>query len=136
MKRATIYSDGAARGNPGPAASAFTIEDEAGKAVKSGARPIGKATNNVAEYTALIDALREAASLTSGELTCISDSKLMVSQLRGEYRIKKPHLRELLAKAKDMEKLFLKVSYRHVSRENPGIKRVDRMVNHVLDRSA
>ena len=133
MKMRVIYSDGAARGNPGPAASAFTIEDENGKVVKSGARKIGVATNNVAEYTALIDGLRAAAEVTSGDVLCFSDSRLMVSQLRGEYKVKKPHLRELLERAKGMEKLFSSVEYRHVPRENPGIKRVDRMVNLALD---
>jgi ribonuclease HI len=129
----TLYTDGGSRGNPGEAASAFVIVDESGKALKSGARRIGVATNNEAEYAALIDGLRAAAGLTSGEVLCVSDSKLLVSQMRGEYRIREPRLRGMAFRARDMQKAFRKVTYRHVPRSNEWISKADRMVNLALD---
>ncbi len=135
MKKVIVYSDGASRGNPGRAASAFLIKNQEGKIVKAGARLIGTATNNVAEYTALIDGLMQAAKLTSGEAACYSDSKLMVNQLRGGYRTKNPQLKRLFQKVRNLEDLFSKVTYVHVPRSSPDIKKVDRMVNEVLDRA-
>ena len=130
-----IYTDGASRGNPGPGAIAFTISDEEGKLIKEHKHFIGDCTNNIAEYRALIAALERAIKL-GDELTCFSDSKLMVSQMNGEFKIKKPHIRELYMKAKKLESNFKKVEYNHVRRENPGIQKADAMVNEVLDRFA
>jgi ribonuclease HI len=129
-----IYTDGASRGNPGPGAIAFIIVRE-GKIVREHKHFIGKCTNNVAEYRALIAALERAGKL-SKEVRCYSDSKLMIHQLKGEYKVKKPHIRELFERAKKLERNFEKVEYRHVNRTNPGIKMVDKMVNDVLDRLA
>jgi len=127
-----IYTDGASRGNPGPGAIAFIIVKK-GKIIRKHKHFIGNTTNNVAEYRALISALERARKL-SKEIRCYSDSRLMVHQLRGEYKIKKPHIRELFDRAKTLERGFAKVEYVHVNRTNPGIKIVDRMVNEVLDR--
>jgi ribonuclease HI len=129
---AEIYTDGASRGNPGPGAIAFIIAKE-GKIVMKHKHFIGRCTNNVAEYRALISALERAKKL-SKEIRCFSDSKLMINQLKGEYKVKKPHIRELFQRAKALEKNFEKVEYVHVNRTNHGIKMVDRMVNEVLDR--
>ncbi len=131
----TIYTDGASRGNPGPGAIAFVILDSKGKLLKEHKHFIGDCTNNIAEYSALIAALKRAVKL-GDELTCFSDSKLMVSQMNGEFKIKKPHIRELYLKAKELESNFKKVEYNHVRRTNPGIQKADSMVNEVLDKFA
>jgi ribonuclease HI len=127
-----IYTDGASRGNPGPGAIAFIIAS-GGKIVRKHKHYIGRTTNNVAEYRALIAALERAGKL-SDEVRCFSDSKLMIHQLKGEYKVKKPHIRELFERAKKLERNFEKVEYVHVNRTNPGIKMVDKMVNEVLNR--
>lgn len=128
----TIYTDGASRGNPGPSAIAFLIADEKGKLLKAHKHFIGKATNNIAEYRALVAALERASKL-GDEIVCFSDSRLMVNQLKGEYKIKKPHIKELHQKVKVLEKKFKKIEYRHVNRTDPGIQKADSMVNEVLD---
>jgi ribonuclease HI len=126
----TIHTDGAARGNPGPAAFAFIIE-------RAGAPPVeekgtlGPATNNVAEYTALIRALERARELGGRRLHVHSDSELMVKQLRGEYQVKNEDLRGLWEKAQDLADHFEKVDYRHVRREQN--RRADRLCNEALD---
>lgn len=129
-----IYTDGASRGNPGPGAIAFIIVDK-DKIIGKHKHFIGRCTNNVAEYRALISALERASKLAK-EVRCFSDSKLLVKQMRGEYKVKKPHIKELFERAKKLENKFDKVEYKHVNRENPGIKMVDRMVNQVLDQFA
>jgi ribonuclease HI len=129
-----IYTDGASRGNPGPGAIAFIIARD-GKIVMKHKHFIGKTTNNVAEYRALIAAMERAGKL-SKEIRCYSDSKLMIHQLKGEYKVKKPHIRELFQRAKDLERKFEKVEYVHVNRTNHGIRMVDRMVNEVLNKVA
>jgi ribonuclease HI len=136
MEKIKIYTDGASRGNPGPGAAAFIIIDEKGNLLKERAEFIGACTNNIAEYRALIAGLKEAAKLTGkgGEIVCYSDSQLMISQMKGEYKVKKGHLKELHDEAKALEKGFTKVEYVSVRRTDPVIKRADMMVNCVLDR--
>ena len=102
------------------------------KILKAHKHFIGACTNNIAEYRALIAALERAAKL-GNEVSCFSDSELMVSQLKGEYKVKKPHIRELFEKVKKLEKKFKKVEYSSVQRTDPVIKKVDRMVNDVLN---
>ena len=135
-----IYTDGASRGNPGPGAIAFIITDTAGKLLKERAQFIGTCTNNIAEYKALIAALQEAERLAGKgcdcEIICFSDSQLMVNQMRGEYKVKKGHLKELFEQAKSLEKKFKKVEYVSVRRTDPAIQMADRMVNGVLDSAA
>jgi len=128
-----IYTDGASRGNPGPGAIAFVIKDKKGRILKEHREFIGRCTNNIAEYRALISALKEAGKF-GDEVVCISDSRLVINQLRGEYKVKKRHLKELFGKVKALEKGFRKVEYENVRRTNPEIRKVDRMVNEVLDR--
>lgn len=126
-----LYTDGAARGNPGEAAIAFIITD-GGKELQRHNERIGIATNNVAEYTALIKGL-EAAAKYAKEIEVLSDSQLVIRQMRGLYRVKEKHLRELFRKAKEMESLFANVSYRSVSRSDSVISRVDKLANEALD---
>jgi ribonuclease HI len=126
----TIYTDGASRGNPGPAAYAYIISQEGCPdiAVK---KAFGKATNNVAEYTALIEALEHAAKLGAGKVHIYSDSEFMVKQLRGENRVKHPDMKELYDEAKSLEKHFEQVTYNHVPRAQNS--KADRLCNEALD---
>lgn len=130
-----VYTDGASRGNPGPGAIAFLILNGKGEILRKHKHFIGDCTNNVAEYRALIAALERAGKL-GDEATCFSDSKLMIHQLKGEYKVKKKHLKTLFERAKALEKGFRKVEYKNVRRTDPVIKRVDRMVNEVLNQIA
>ena len=85
--KARLYTDGGARGNPGPAASAYVLEAEDGTVLAAHGEAIGVATNNVAEYRALVAGLERAAELQVGEVEVVSDSELLVKQMRGEYKI-------------------------------------------------
>ncbi len=126
-----LHSDGGSRNNPGPAAIAFILQDEKEKILDQGGKFLGKLTNNEAEYLALLWGMQEAAKHLPAELTCHLDSELVVNQLNGFYRIKKPHLAQLTVKIKEVEKQFAKVTYVYVPREeNDG---ADALVNKVLD---
>jgi ribonuclease HI len=127
---ATIHIDGAARGNPGPAAYAYVIERD-GHPVVEHSEAIGKATNNVAEYTALLRALEKAAQLALRRLVVFSDSELLVKQISGEYRVKHPDLQSLFAYAEQLIDRFDSVKLRHVRREQN--KRADELCNIALD---
>ena len=129
-----IYTDGGARGNPGPSAIAFQIFGSDGKLLASHSEFIGKTTNNVAEYKAVLNALKRAARFAGKEVLCTMDSKLVAMQLRGKYKVKNEHLAELFGKVKEAEKRFRKVSYRHVRRDDIYIKAVDKMLNENLDK--
>lgn len=126
-----IYTDGAARGNPGKAAAGFVVF-KGDKLIKKSAKYIGKATNNIAEYSAIINALR---AIPRGEkATVYSDSKLVVNQLNGDFKVKKEHLKKLFAKAKLLmkEKNIHKIEW--VPRDTPGIVIVDALINKELDK--
>ncbi|HII76023.1 MAG TPA: ribonuclease HI family protein [Methanolinea sp.] len=127
------YTDGASRGNPGPAACAFLLRDQEGRLLAKEALVLGTRTNNEAEYHAVIEALRKAGSFASRNVVIYSDSQLVVRQLRGEYQVRKPHLRELHGVAKDLERSFLSVEYRSVGRDDPWITMADRLCNEALD---
>jgi ribonuclease HI len=127
---ATIHTDGAARGNPGPAACAFVIERPGQPAVEH-AEKLGTATNNVAEYTALIRALERAAELGLRRLAINSDSELMVKQFSGEYSVKNPDLKELYDEARTLARRFDAVTLSHVRRA--ANRRADELCNAVLD---
>lgn len=128
-----IRIDGAARGNPGPAACAFVLE-RPGHAPIEQAQRLGTATNNVAEYTGLIHALQKAAELGGQRLHILSDSELMVKQINGEYRVKNADLKLLYEQALDLMDRFESVSLRHVRREEN--KRADALCNEALDAAA
>ena len=129
--RARLFTDGGARGNPGPAAYGYVIEDADGATLAAHGEAIGIATNNVAEYSALIAGLKKAAELGVEEVDVISDSELMVKQMTGEYRIKNEALQELAAKARQAARRVGKVSYEAVRREHNEL--ADRLVNDALD---
>jgi ribonuclease HI len=126
-----IHTDGAARGNPGPAAYAFVITRPDGSVIEDKAT-MGTATNNVAEYTALIHALERAAKEGADHLTIHSDSELMVKQMRGEYRVKNPDLKDLYEAGRELVREFRGgVDFKHVPRS--ANDRADRLANQALD---
>ena len=126
----TIYTDGAARGNPGPAAYAYIVERPGYDDIEFCQR-LGNATNNVAEYTALIEALKKAKTLGGRRLVVHSDSELMVKQMNGEYKVKNAGLQPLFEEARRLRREFDQVVLRHVRREENS--RADRLCNEALD---
>jgi ribonuclease HI len=128
---ARLFTDGGARGNPGPAAYAYVLEDEDGTVLAANGERIGVATNNVAEYGGLVAGLEKAIELELTEVEVVSDSELMVKQMRGEYRVKNEALRELSMRAGRLARQLGKVEYRHVRREQNEL--ADRLVNEALD---
>ena len=132
MNGLQIYTDGAARGNPGHAAWAYLILD--GMAViskRSGY--IGVATNNIAEYTAILEALAEAKRYAK-PIWVYSDSELAINQINGRYKINLPHLQKLCSKVKKMRPEFSRANFIHVGRDNRFIRMADRLSNRCLDK--
>jgi ribonuclease HI len=125
-----IHTDGGARGNPGPAAYAYVIERPGQPAVEVAGR-LGTATNNLAEYTALVRALEHARKLGARRLHVHSDSELLVKQMNGVYKVKHEGLRPLYEQAQQLCKQFESVKIQHVFREQN--KHADRLYNEVLD---
>jgi ribonuclease HI len=130
--RATLWTDGGSRGNPGPAAYAFVLEAEDGTVLEARGEAIGVATNNVAEYRALVAGLARAGEAGVSELDVVSDSELLVKQMRGEYRVKNAALQALFLEASRLAREVGRVSYRAVRREHNEL--ADRLVNEALDR--
>lgn len=127
---ALIHTDGAARGNPGPAAWAYVIECPGRVAIEE-AECFGNATNNVAEYMALIRALERSSQLGLRRVAVFSDSELMVRQMNGEYAVKNADLRELYAQAKALAEQFTLVTFAHIRRAENA--RADALCNAALD---
>ncbi len=132
--RARLYTDGGARGNPGPAAYAYVLEAEDGTVLAAHGEAIGVATNNVAEYRALVAGLAKAVETGVSELEVVSDSELLVKQMRGEYRVKNRALQDLSLQATRFARELDRVSYTAVPREQNEL--ADRLVNEALDASA
>ena len=129
--KARLFTDGGARGNPGPAAFAYVLEAEDGTVLAAHGEAIGVATNNVAEYSALVAGLAKAAELQIPELEVVSDSELMVKQMQGIYRVKNEALRELSLTAARHARAVGTVTYTAVRREEN--KLADQLVNDALD---
>ena len=129
--KARLFTDGGSRGNPGPAALGYVLEAEDGTVLAAHGKRIGVATNNVAEYSALIAGLEKALELAVPEVEVISDSELLVKQMQGEYRVKNEALRELFAEASRLAGRLGAVSYRAVRREHNEL--ADSLVNEALD---
>lgn len=127
------YTDGGARGNPGPAAIGILICTLDGEIIQEHAETIGEATNNVAEYKALIAGMKKAKELKAEELDCFLDSLLVVKQLKGEYRLKHINMQKLYDEVQKIRREFKKVSYTHLSREEENMRRADQLVNYALD---
>jgi ribonuclease HI len=129
--KARLFTDGGARGNPGPAAYGYVLEAEDGTVLAAQGEKIGIATNNVAEYSALIAGLEKALELGLDEVEVVSDSELMVKQMTGVYRVKNEALRELSLEAGRLARRIGGVDYTAVRREHN--KLADQLVNDALD---
>jgi len=129
--RARLFTDGGARGNPGPAAAAYVLEADDGTVLAAHGEAIGVATNNVAEYRALVLGLAKARDIGVEELEVVSDSELLVKQMRGEYKVKNAALLELSLEAARLAGELGGVSYTAVRREHNEL--ADRLVNEALD---
>ncbi len=132
MDSLEVYSDGASRGNPGPAAIAFMILSEDRKMLKRYSKRVGVRTNNQAEYEALISALEFASTLPDQQAVCYIDSELVVKQLNGEYRVRNQKLKILWQKVNAFKQRFKRISFKHVSRTNRYIQEVDQLANEAL----
>jgi ribonuclease HI len=131
--KVVIYTDGGARGNPGPGAFAYLLFDPAGREVFSGKEFLGVVTNNVAEYRAVIAALEEARRRGAREVELFTDSELVAKQLAGHYKVKQAHLAALVVKVRDLELSFEKVRYSNLPRTHERIARADGLVNEAID---
>ncbi len=129
--KAKLSTDGGARGNPGPAAFGYVLETEDGTVLDARGEAIGVATNSVAEYRALIAGLEAALARGVTELEVVSDSELLVKQMRGEYRVKNEALRRLSLQAAELARRIGRVAYTAVRREHNEL--ADRLVNEALD---
>ena len=127
----TVHVDGGSRGNPGPAAIAAVLSDENGEVIDSAGAVIGRATNNVAEYRALLFGIERAAALGATDLDLVGDSELIVKQVRGEYKVKDPNMKPLHAAVEAALADFDSWSIRHVKRHLNA--EADRLVNESLD---
>jgi ribonuclease H / adenosylcobalamin/alpha-ribazole phosphatase len=131
--KARLSTDGGARGNPGPAAYGYVLETDNGTVLAAHGEAIGVATNNVAEYRALVAGLEKALELGVDEVEVVSDSQLLVRQMTGEYKVKNEALRKLSTEAATLARRLRRVSYRSVLREHNEL--ADRLVNEALDAS-
>ena len=129
--KARLSTDGGARGNPGPAAFGYVLETDDGTVLDARGERIGVATNNVAEYRALVAGLEKALELGLDEVEVVSDSELLVKQMRGEYKIKNEALQDLAAEAEALARRIGVVRYTAVRREQNEL--ADRLVNEALD---
>jgi ribonuclease HI len=127
----TVYIDGGARGNPGPAGYGVRVENAGGELLEELYGALGVATNNVAEYNGLIAALQWALAHDEREVHVRSDSELLVKQMRGEYRVKHPNLQPLYARARLLAARLDRVRFEHVRRELN--KEADRLSNLGMD---
>ncbi|MEK7623245.1 MAG: ribonuclease HI family protein [Patescibacteria group bacterium] len=126
-----LHTDGGSRNNPGPSALGVVIKDEKGIILTAYGEYLGKQTNNYAEYMAVISGLRKAQSLGATEIECIADSKLVIEQLSGNWKVKEPTLQKLFVLAWNELQKFKKVRLRHTLRHNN--KEADAQVNKILD---
>ena len=132
MNKLIIYTDGGARGNPGPAGIGVVIYDEQRHVIAELAEFLGVATNNQAEYQALIAAFKKAAELDAQELDCYLDSELVVKQLNREYKVKNKDLAPLFLMIHNLSLSFRKITYTHVPRERN--QEADKLANEAMDR--
>jgi ribonuclease HI len=132
--KARLSTDGGARGNPGPAAYGYVLEAGDGTVLDARGEAIGVATNNVAEYRGLLAGLKAALERGVEEVEVVSDSELVVKQMRGEYKVKNETLRDLVDEAQALESRFRRVTYTAVRREHNEL--ADRLVNEALDSAA
>jgi ribonuclease HI len=130
-RRVRVYSDGAARGNPGPAGAGAVVLDESGTALAEIGRYLGEQTNNVAEYEGLLLGLRHALAHGATDVEVLADSQLLIRQLAGVYRVKSAGLMPLFEEAKRLLRRFKSIELRHIPREMNGA--ADEMSNRAID---
>jgi ribonuclease HI len=130
-EKLVVNVDGGARGNPGPAAIAAVVQAPGGEVLEERGERIGHATNNVAEYKALLLGIELAAAQGAAELELVGDSELVVKQVKGEYKVKDANMRKLHGEVKSALRVFESWSIRHVRREHNA--EADRLVNEALD---
>lgn len=130
LKKVVIHSDGVSRGNPGPAAIGAIIRDERGRLLASISQRIGRATNNQAEYRAIIAALEKALALGARQVELNSDSELVVRQIKGQYRVRKEALRPLYQRVKELQSLLEGFTIRHIPRQQN--READKLANAAL----
>ena len=133
LSKINVHADGGSRGNPGAAAIGIVIFDDNKNKLEAHKECIGNATNNVAEYRALLKALQLAAKHTRKEVHIFMDSELIINQMNGIYKIKSPEMLELFQEVKNYERTFTKVVYNHVRRENKFQMIADKLVNEALE---
>ncbi|HHY42398.1 MAG TPA: ribonuclease HI family protein [Thermoanaerobacterales bacterium] len=131
MSKVIVYTDGASRGNPGHAGIGIVFVDEKGNVLNEISEYIGETTNNIAEYTALVTALKNALEMNFDEIEVISDSELMVKQINGEYQVKNQGLKPLYTEACELLKEFKNYTVRHVKREHN--QKADDLANRGID---
>jgi len=131
-KKVQLYTDGGARGNPGPAGIGYVIWD-GHKLVEKGNKYIGETTNNQAEYQAIILGLEKVKNIGAEEVDCFLDSELVVKQLNREYKVKDKDLAPLFIKVWNLSLSFKKITYNHIRREKN--KEADKLVNEAIDRA-
>lgn len=134
MVKLIMYSDGGARGNPGPSGIGVVLKNVVGEVVAEVSQFIGNGTNNQAEYRAVLAGLEKAKELGVDELDLYLDSELVVKQLRGEYRVKNADLATLFVKAHNLSLSFKKITYTHIRRELNA--EADRLANEAMDKAA
>lgn len=138
MRKIIIYTDGGSRGNPGPAAIGIVMSNQKGQVLKKYSEYLGQATNNEAEYQAVIFALKKIKALfgkkiaKNQEIEIRSDSELLISQLNGQYKILEPKIQKLFLEIWNLKVDFKKIKFRLISRERN--KEADRLVNEALNR--
>ncbi|MBN2853948.1 ribonuclease HI family protein [Patescibacteria group bacterium] len=132
MEKIIIYSDGGARGNPGPAGIGAVLYDEKKNLLAEISTYLGVTTNNQAEYKALISAIKKAQELGAKELDCFLDSELVVKQLKREYKVKNAELAPLFLEIHNLSLNFKKINYTHIRRELN--KEADRLANEAMDK--
>lgn len=129
-----VYTDGASRGNPGPAAIGVVVCDGEDRIVREHREYLGIATNNEAEYRAVLRGLTLAAGVSKGRVLLTSDSELVVNQLSGKYRVQDERLARLAEAVRDQARAFASVEYRHRPRMTGRLARADALANEALDR--
>lgn len=130
-----LYTDGASRGNPGPSAIGYAIFDSVGRLIEKDARTIGTHTNNEAEYEALLWGIQKVRERSCGNLRVVSDSEVMVRQIKGEYDVRADNLRVYAKRVAVNKRIFDKFEIVHVRRHDERIAMVDALVNEALDRA-
>jgi len=130
-KKIQVFTDGGARGNPGPSAGAAVLQTQDGEVIATASKYLPHATNNQAEYTAIIVGLEKAKEIKAEEVEMFMDTELAVKQLKGEYKVKNAELAKLFVKVLNLTHEFTKVTFTHVPRQHN--KEADALVNKTID---